>query len=368
MGVLNIAKNLGIKHNVCIRVIDEVTGSVVSEHEGHNAATNSMLTGIGHYLAGEGMFGQGELLDPWIPKYISLGTMGLINQDEDEDHLPAGIGVVPGTEEERFQDYMNKCPGFGSDGYDLNMMNNREYPGLGPTFPNRASAQTINCELINAGFKRSPVTFRNVVPEYQAEQPKTIDVVFSAMISTGALAQFREPGRDYIFITEMGLWAQQDWNDSGENGLLAGYRIIPPNEDNWDMANPENRKVLKKNILRVGVNQIVQIIWKIQIGAVDQIKTACPGRLEWEFWDPPVDQLIWWIYPEEDPPIYAIIWYEYPDGEWPDRWPEWTIYDPQYADQEWYVFPWYDEPTWYLEWWSPGDPEPPGYLPWIDNR
>ena len=368
MSVLNVAKNLGVKHNVCIRIIDEITGSVVSEHEGHNAATNSMLTGIGHYLAGEGLNGQGELLDPWIPKYISLGTMGLINQDEDDEHLPAGIGVVEGTEEERFTDYMNKCPGFGSDGYNEAMMNNRAYAGLGPMFTNRAESSTINCELITSGFKRSPVTFRNVVPEYQAEYPETIDVVFSAMVSAGALAQFREPGKNYLFVTEIGLWSKQDWTTGGDNGLLAGYRIIPPNEANWDMSVEENRHILKENVIRVGVNQIIQIIWKIQLGAIDQLGAVHPGPsyMEWEFWDPPVEQIEWWLYPQEDPPYDTIEWYEYPDGEWPTRWPEWVIYDPQYAEQEWYVFPWYDEPTWYVEWWSPGGPDPTNYLPWYD--
>ena len=58
---------------------------------------------------------------------------------------------------------------------------------------------------------------------------------------------------------------------TGDNGLLAGYRICPPDQDNWDMSVPENRRILKENIIRVGINQIAQIIWKIQIGGLEQL-------------------------------------------------------------------------------------------------
>ena len=138
--------------------------------------------------------------------------------------------------------------------------------------------------------------------------PQTIDVVFSALISTGALAQFREPGRDYLFITEAGLWSKRDWTDGGDNGLLAGYRIAPPDANNWYMTaeslvghdaalidylqkvqhienpTPEdltdaareqcaayNRDLLNKQIIRVGINQVVQVIWKIQLGGIEQL-------------------------------------------------------------------------------------------------
>ena len=92
-----------------------------------------------------------------------------------------------------------------------------------------------------------------------------------ALISTGALAQFREPDKDYIFITEAGLWSSNAWIGTGDNGLLAGYRICPPDQENWDMSDPENRKILKQNIIRIGVNQIAQIVWKIQIGGLEQL-------------------------------------------------------------------------------------------------
>lgn len=271
-GILEIAKGLGMRHNVSIRVIDEPTGKVVSEHIGHNAATNTLLTGIGHFLLGEGIMQSGELLREWVPQYISLGTMGLGSQEEDENGLPADIGGTSGSEEWRFDTYIHECPGYGSDGYDTSLMNNRKYTGLGPDFANRPSEGTIDCELISTSFPRAKITYRDIVPEYQSEYPKTIDVVFSAMISTGALAQFREEGKNYVFISEVGLWSRATWQGAtGENGLLAGYRICPPDQDNWDMSKPENRQILKENIIKVGTNQIAQVIWKIQLGGLEQL-------------------------------------------------------------------------------------------------
>lgn len=379
------AKNLRTEHNVSIRVLDSKSGKVISSHIGHNAATNSLLVGIAHYLTGDGVLNQGyHMLNYYIPKYISLGTMGLINQDEDENGLPAGIGVSEGSEEDRFVNYLLQVPGYGADGYDPNLNNNREYFGLGPVFADRDTskivtetiqlgdinldgvvnnadilmfadylagnvkltdkqllaadvnqdgeincsdlalitqcvsgeitlgtveyrpsiAPTINCELISDSFPRVQISYRDIVPETESEIPQTIDVIFSAMISTGALAQFREPGKDYIFITEAGLWSKKDWESGGDNGLLAGYRIAPPNKQNWAMTaesvsddyaitylkdqgidNPteeqiqsikpeiaqNNRQILKQNIIRVGPNQVVQVIWKIQLGGLEQL-------------------------------------------------------------------------------------------------
>lgn len=379
------AKNLRTEHNVSIRVLDSKSGKVISSHIGHNAATNSLLVGIAHYLTGDGVLNQGyHMLNYYIPKYISLGTMGLINQDEDENGLPAGIGVSEGSEEDRFVDYLSQVPGYGADGYDPNLNNNRDYFGLGPVFADRDTskivtetiqlgdinldgvvnnadilmfadylagnvnltdkqllaadvnqdgeincsdlalitqcvseeitldtveyrpsiAPTINCELISDSFPRVQISYRDIVPETESEIPQTIDVIFSAMISTGALAQFREPGKDYIFITEAGLWSKKDWESGGDNGLLAGYRIAPPNKQNWAMTaesvsddyaitylkdqgidNPtedqiqsikpeiaqNNRQILKQNIIRVGPNQVVQVIWKIQLGGLEQL-------------------------------------------------------------------------------------------------
>lgn len=270
--ILEAGKRIGINQNVSFRVIDQTTGKLVQEHIGHNTATNSMLLGIGRYLTGAGVLNQGpSLLLSYVPQYISLGTMGLINQDEDEEGLPAGIGVASGSELSRFQDYMKQRPGYGADGYDENQNHGRKYMGLGPTFDNRPnSSKTVNCELTSLSFPRVMISFRDVVPETESELPQTIDVIFSAMISTGALSRFREPGRNHLFITEAGLWSRRDWVDGGDNGLLAGYRIAPPNQDNWDMTSSANRRILKQNIIRVGINQVVQVIWKVQLGSINQ--------------------------------------------------------------------------------------------------
>lgn len=299
---MKLAKNLGISHNVSLRVIDTISGQVVQEHSGHNAATNSLLTGIAHYLVGDGVLNQGyQMLSAYLPKYISLGTMGLIDQVQDSSGVPANVGEVSylglkysqltpnqlkllnkssssseisraDDEILRCVDYMTHVPGYGADGYSNVYNNNRSEFGLGHIY---AQSQPDSCELISSSFPRANISFRDVVPEAESEVSETIDVVYSAMISTGALAQFRAPGNDYIFITEAGLWSDKDYSDSGVNGLLAGYRLSPPNQDNWDMADPDdgaaNRKLLKENILKVGTNQVVQVIWKIQLGSVQQL-------------------------------------------------------------------------------------------------
>ena len=269
MNIENIVKSLSIEHNVCIQVMDKATNKIVSKHCGHNVATNSMLVGVGHYLTGDGVYNQGyHTLSSYVPRYISLGTMGLFNQDSDDNGLPVGIGVANKlSEAERFQDYIDTRPGYGADGYDGNVNNNREYFGLGPIYANRSNkSATVNCELISPSFPRTPITYRDIIPETKSELAQTIDIIFSAFISTGALAQFREPDKDYLYITEAGLWADKTWTDSGSNGLLAGYRICPPNRSNWDMSDEMNRNILKQSILRVGINQVVQVVWKIQIG------------------------------------------------------------------------------------------------------
>ena len=49
-----IGKNFAINHNVSFNVYDAITHKLKRHHEGHNAVTNSMLMGIGHYLLGDG--------------------------------------------------------------------------------------------------------------------------------------------------------------------------------------------------------------------------------------------------------------------------------------------------------------------------
>ena len=359
-----------MNHNVTIRVLDKYTGKVIQEHEGHNTATNTMIEGIGHYLVGAGVLRQGySMLSDYIPKYISLGTMGLRNQNEDSTGLPTGISgtTYTGDEATDFTSYLNERPGYGADGYSAAYNNGRPYLGLGPAYTSfsvnksyykgdityyngvayvaqedmivdpdtgvynywnpsnnkwavaPAAKQPTCHELISPEFPRVDISFRDVVPEYESEHMKTIDVVFSAMISTGALAQFRDPGKDYIFITEAGLWSEKEYQDdnSGNNGLVAAYRVAPPSKINWAMKpedvtreeaiiylyeqgveHPtdeqielakgyiavENRNLLKHQVLRVERDQVVQVIWKIEIGNADSIEeiqmSYIPGDIE----------------------------------------------------------------------------------------
>lgn len=544
---LDIIKRLDVKQNVTIRIIDEPTGKVVQEHVGHNAATNSLLTGIAHYLMGDGVLNQGsDTLMLWVPQYISLGTMGLTSQDSetytvdgDTYIVPAGIGYTPvapasATEHEadlnaqlRFTEYINQAPGFGADGYDSNTNNDREWFGLGypyslkpnklsqdfydagsatytlssdkltksvaiatfygngelNTFPNDDSGfnpvavsiksvtingvittdyslinnhiifntapangseiivnylevkssiisvvtypygvinqdihdtsvvrsavsvddydvipvegtgyvlsltkgttytgriaviytvdskDAANCELISAELDsnnkivpltlRSKITYRDLVPEISSEIPNTLDVVYSAMVSTGALKDYRGDN-NYIYITEAGLWSKPYYSDSGDNGLLAGYRIMPTDDEasevgmqeiftgdgattswefqnahalaitsvtvndtvvtnynldtdnnaivfteppasganiivvyqttnSWkDMTDPENRRKVQQNILRIGVNQVAQVVWKIQLGGLEQLnglRYLYPSQYPEEVWE-----------------------------------------------------------------------------------
>lgn len=351
---MEASKRFGVRHNVTFRILDQVTGRLVREHQGHNSATNTLIEGVGHYLAGEGVLHQGyAMLSRYLPRYISLGTMGLRNQDEDSEGLPTGISGkdYTGDEATDFHNYMMERPGYGSDGYNVLYNNNRPYFGLGPAYSNfspeesytkgdityykgvayeatenmlvnpeigvynywnsskwqvaDATKQPTCYELISIDNPRVDISFRDVVPEYEAEIPRSIDIIFSAMISSNALDEFRDPSRDYIFITEAGLWSSKEYQkqSSSSNGLVAGYRILPParnqrymmQEDVPDdyaieylkeqgIENPteaqiaaakieiasENRRVLKEEILRVERNQVVQVIWKIQIGNFDE--------------------------------------------------------------------------------------------------
>lgn len=338
--ISKIAKKMAIEHNVTLNVIDLDTNQIVQSHEGHNAATNSLLTGIAHYLIGDGVYNQAySMLSEYIPRYISLGTMGLFCQDENSRGLPIGLGSVNDTlelydqygnksyigdpETERLCHYIAERPGFGADGYAPDENNGRLYIGLGPEFTNRDFEDTVSCELISDSFPRASISFRDIVPEAEAEVPKTIDIIYSAMISTGALANFRSYNtdlsqKDYIFITEAGLWSKKNWQNGGNNGLLAAYRLVPASQENWDIGTyvddyedigipahydldpndeehaeqqKKNQDLLKRSILRVGRNQVVQVIWKIQLGGLDQLGgiselyPSLNNEFIWHFWD-----------------------------------------------------------------------------------
>ena len=484
---LDIIKRLDVKQNVTIRVIDEATGKVVQEHIGHNAATNSLLTGIAHYLMGDGVLNQAtDTLMTWVPQYISLGTMGLSSQasetivvEGNEFIVPSDLGYTPAAPESataeekelnaqlRFSEYLNQTPGFGADGYDNNSNNNREWFGLGypyslkpgalkqdfytwdgsettftlsevpisvisatlypggvidqdihntgverrvlsselysvtdntihfdeypdTTIPADSrlaiiytyeSADAANCELITAKVDsqgkivpltlRSQITYRDLVPEIQSEVPNTLDVIYSAFVSVGSLKGFRADN-DYIYITEAGLWSKSYYSEGGDNGLLAGYRIMPsddevntygvetqitstgavsyeltdsqgrplsivsidsitcdgvvmPEDDysfqmttestvltfnngnipeagavliivyrsgdvsgTWkDMTVPANRQKVQQSIIRIGTNQVAQIIWKIQLGGLEQLnglRYLYPSQYPEEVW------------------------------------------------------------------------------------
>ena len=350
---MNISKNLRIEHNVTLRVLDKSTMKLVREHQGHNAATNTLIEGIGKFLSGAGVLRQGySRLSKYIPQYISLGTMGLVNQDEDKEGLPEGISghEYTGDVAVDFENYIYESPGFGADGYSKDYNNNRPYFGLGPAYTSFSPLQSYrsgdivyyngvayvatedmivdpdsgsynywnsdkweeapaedqpNCwELISPSCPRSEITFRDVVPESESEIPQTVDVIFSAMISTDTFAQFRDSDKDYIFITEAGLWSSRNLDGSSvnsydSNNLVAGYRLMPSNVINQFM-NPahvpdeaaieylgqqgvldptqeqieqaktdlaeENQHLLKEQVLRVERDQVVQVIWKMQLG------------------------------------------------------------------------------------------------------
>ena len=227
------------------------------------------------------------------------------------------------------------------------------------------SADAANCELIKSKLDeynnivpvtlRSKITYRDLVPEVNSEVPNTLDVIYSAMVSTGALSEYRGDN-DYIYITEAGLWSKPSFNDSGDNGLLAGYRIVPSDDEvnilgaeqiltatgditynlvgldgeplpvisidsitcdgvvipdteytfktaigqttltfetdsapaagstliivyrtgdvsgTWkDMTVKANREKVQRSILRIGKNQVAQVIWKIQLGGLEQL-------------------------------------------------------------------------------------------------
>lgn len=300
----NISKNVDMQHNVTIRVIDPIRNKILSTHIGHNMATNSMLTGIAHYLTGDGVFNQaGDTLIRYVPQFISLGTMGLYNQNEKSNGTPSGIGrSSEATAEENYTWYMSTIPGYGADGYDAGDNNNRAYLGLGMPYAQKVqitqNTDPVNCELISTSCQRARISYREIVPETSAEFPHTMDVILSAMISTGNLSQFRhmqgveDSEVDHIFITEAGLWSSQSYIGSGnENGLLAAYRIVPPNSDNWDMSLPTNRDLLDSQIIRVGKNQVVQVVWKIQIGSLEDRNESGGGQ---------VDQNLYWWHIEPD--------------------------------------------------------------------
>lgn len=266
-----IKQMLSSGSNVLLSVIDSRSGNVLRTHAGHNAATNTFIYSCAQRFISDNT--------EWAPRYISLGTMGLLNQQQTDNHTPSGIGTYLDTSDTdvvaRYKHYIDQRPGYGADGYNSSMNNDRQYIGLGPSYTGSA----INCELVadvssatlNFVHKRSPIISVRVVPEYESSSSESVDVYLTAMISDSALKTMMGD-LDYIFITECGLWstdkvvsASGDYapSDSFTNGLLAAYRIMPPGITSSDMDNAESRTLLENEILRVEQGQIVQVVWKI---------------------------------------------------------------------------------------------------------
>ena len=165
MSILETSKAMSVSQNVTFKVIDQITGKVVQKHVGHNCATNSMLTGIAHYLIGDGVLNQSkDTLSSYIPRYISLGTMGLYDQTQDESGLPVAIGQSSELDDEtNCKYYMSHRPGYSADGYDNSYIknNDRAYFGLGKPFAERSDdTKSIDCELISDSYPRSAISLR----------------------------------------------------------------------------------------------------------------------------------------------------------------------------------------------------------------
>lgn len=342
--ITNISKKLGIYDNVYLRVVDIRTKEVVQQVKGHNAATSTILSGIAHFLCGDGTLNQAKFtLDDYVPQYMSLGTMGLCSQVADQTTgLPIGIGnknnpSSDADKTEAIKDYMNHLPGFGADGYSNAYNNNREYFGLGLPYAfmvgdvnndNIVNQEDIDAllqylanpqghkinenaadvngdgkinakdirelqnmlnanppqtppyrpgELISKSFPRIPITYRSIIPETDTEAPKSMDLILGGMVTTNALESFMGD-KDYIFVTEAGLWNNKYSNgNSVSNGLLAGYRIFPQTINQIDLDSASDTTVARyypdfqKSILRVNKDQVVQIVWKIQLGSIEDI-------------------------------------------------------------------------------------------------
>jgi len=280
--ITKISKKLGVRDNVCLRVVDLRTKKVVQEFIGHNTATSTILSGIVHFLAGDGILNQARFtLKDYIPQYMSLGTMGLCSQGYDADGLPTGIGNRDDPDDsgkiEAIKNYLSHIPGFGADGINPDYNNNRTAFGLGDPY----TSSNLEGELISDSVLRVPITFRNIIPETDTEYPKSMDLILGGLVSANDLSSFMGEN-DYLFISEAGLWNNQfDDGDSENNGLLAAYRISPiASYENYTEYTDEELlslyEELKTKILRVNSDQVVEIIWKIQLGCIEDLYVVLP--------------------------------------------------------------------------------------------
>jgi len=243
----------------------------------------------------------------------------VIRADLDNNRRPkSGLGVpfqriredyIGGLTSSSASEHLNICPICGNViCYCVCSHHGSEMEVLSPN--------PLECELISDEHGRSSISAKRAFYPLSrvdgmntAESLRSVDVVYTALISLGALASFRG-NRDYIFITECGLWGTR-WtgerysntvDDASLRGkfkvpadMLAGYRIYPPGWTPQDLTdslvdrvrdangNPTNTTVtitpqqrftrrmrqLQRCILRVGKGQVVQVEWKVQLLALD---------------------------------------------------------------------------------------------------
>ena len=54
------------------------------------------------------------------------------------------------------------------------------------------------------------------------------------------------------------------------------------------MSKPENRRKVQESIIRIGKNQVAQIIWKLQLGGLEQLnglRYIYPSQYPEEVWE-----------------------------------------------------------------------------------
>jgi hypothetical protein len=238
------------------------------------------------------------LQSPFDGNLRPVGTIIFIMADDKENYRRLAVGI-------------NRC---GDPDCDCTCSCCNEGSSSGSPVP---SPLPLECELVTHQHNRVSIQARRAFYPISrsdgmntAETIRSIDVVYTALISLGALKAMRG-NRDYLFITECGLWGQR-W--SGERypnnlsipetlrnrfkapaDLLAGYRVFPKEwspqdmtDDMWDIpvgetqsyegerilvtaAQRYRRRVrqLQRSIPRVGKGQVVQVEWKVQLLALD---------------------------------------------------------------------------------------------------
>ena len=72
--------------------------------------------------------------------------------------------------------------------------------------------------------------------------------------------------------------------------LIVVYRTGDVSGTWKDMSVPDNRRLVQKSIIRIGAGQVAQIIWKLQLGGLEQL-----GGLRY-------------VYPSQYPEDVWIVW------------------------------------------------------------